>query len=76
MNRAAARGCANILMKSFSWHVPQFTPNLTEQRFLSKHIVSRASNELLSIERSFFIENARKDWIFEIGPKIEVDFPI
>ena len=51
INRAAATVNAQYLLRCITCFLPQYTPNITQQRISSKVIVSRASNASHYIER-------------------------
>ena len=60
---------ATIKIKSFEWHVPQYTPSLNEQALISNQTLSKTPVELQYIERSVFMDEVKyqKKRKFQIG---------
>ena len=61
-----------------SLYVLHYTPNLSYQKLLLGHIVSRAAKELSDNKRSSYMKgvNTEKNWTFELGVGDGIDIPI
>ena len=77
INRAVATATTKNL-KDINWYFPQYTPNVTQQSFLSELFVSRAPTELHYIETSVCRKdvNSQNDCTFELGVQNAIGLPI
>ena len=56
IDKVADFAAARIKTDHIHWYVPQYTPSIQQQSFLSKQNLSKTPSELRFIERSFFYE--------------------
>ena len=68
-DKAAGTADARIKIDHIQWYVPHYTPNLQQEKILTKQTVDKIPTELRYVERSVFMEevNNQNLWNFEVG---------
>ena len=56
LNKDNAMNKAKIKIIAIEWYVPHYTPSISNQAILSKHILSKTHTELLYLERNVFMK--------------------
>ena len=83
-HRAGANNAKNlalagrVIIEDTSLYVPHYTTNISNQKLLLGHIVSKVATELSYIERSSYMKNVtfeKKNWTFELGVEDGIDIP-
>ena len=67
-----------VIIEDLSWYDPHYTPNISNQKLMLGHIVSKAPTELSSSKRSSYIKDVttENNCTFEPGVGDGVDIPI
>ena len=67
-----------VIIEDLSWYVPHYTPSISNQKILRKHITSKAPTELTIIKRSSYMKEVttESNWVFELGVGDGIDIPI
>ena len=81
---AQANDAANLVLAGrvniddISWHVPHFTPSISNRKLMLSIVASKTPTELTCIKRSSYMKDVttEKNWIFELGVGEGVDVPI
>ena len=57
-----------VYIDDISLYVPHYTPNISDQKLMLRHIVSEAATELSKIKRSYYKEDvtSENNWIFSL----------
>ena len=83
-HRAGANNAQNlalagrVIIEDLSLYVPHYTPNISNEKLLLEHIISRAATELSFIKRSSYMKvvTNENNWTFALGVGDGIDIPI
>ena len=67
-----------IYINDISLYIPHYTPNISNQKLMLGHIVSRSATELSYIKSASYMKDVttENNWIFELGVGNGIDIPI
>ena len=67
-----------VIIEDLSWYVPHYTRNISNQKLILGHFVSKDATELSYTIRSFYLKNltTENNWTFELGIGDGIDIPI
>ena len=67
-----------VIIEDISWYVPHYTPSISNQKLMLRHIVSKAPTELSYIKISSYMKDVTTEniWTFELGVSDGIDIPI
>ena len=78
LNKDSAINIRKIKINASEWHVPHYTPSISNQAILSNRILSKTPTELQYVKRSVFMKevNTQKLCTFELGTQERIKVPI
>ena len=57
-----------VIIQDLSWYIPHYTPNISNQKLMLGHIVSKAPNEISFNKRSSFVKDVTTENNWTTGP--------
>ena len=78
LNKGTAINNAQNKINSIDWHIPNYTPSLSQEKILMSQIVNEKPTELRYGERSVFMKevNTQNLWTSELGTQEGINVPI
>ena len=67
-----------VILDNISWYVPHYTPSISNQKLMLRHIVSKTPTELSYIKRSSYMKDVttENNRTFDLGVGDGIDIPV